>query len=78
MFGKLSWSAIPIHQPLPMAASLLMMLAVLTVLGIITRRGWWPYLWREWLTSVDHKRIGVHVRAACRWCCCCAASSMRS
>ena len=19
----------------------------------------WPYLWREWLTSVDHKRIGV-------------------
>jgi len=22
-------------------------------------KGWWPYLWREWLTSVDHKRIGV-------------------
>ena len=21
--------------------------------------GWWPYLWREWITSVDHKRIGV-------------------
>jgi cytochrome o ubiquinol oxidase subunit 1 len=29
------------------------------VLGIITKKGWWPYLWREWLTSVDHKRIGV-------------------
>jgi cytochrome o ubiquinol oxidase subunit 1 len=25
----------------------------------VTFKGWWPYLWREWLTSVDHKRIGV-------------------
>ena len=25
----------------------------------VTVKGWWPYLWREWLTSVDHKRIGV-------------------
>ena len=29
------------------------------VLGLVTWKGWWPYLWREWLTSVDHKRIGV-------------------
>jgi len=34
----------------------------------------WPYLWREWLTSVDHKRIGHHVHhtgadhAAARLC----------
>jgi cytochrome o ubiquinol oxidase subunit I len=28
-------------------------------LVIVTVKGWWPYLWREWLTSVDHKRIGV-------------------
>ena len=26
---------------------------------LITAKGWWPYLWREWITSVDHKRIGV-------------------
>ena len=32
---------------------------MLAVLAIITVKGWWPYLWREWLTSVDHKRIGV-------------------
>jgi cytochrome o ubiquinol oxidase subunit 1 len=59
MFGKLSWAAIPLDQPIPMAASLLVTLGVFTVLGIVTWRGWWPYLWREWLTSVDHKRIGV-------------------
>src|SRR5947209_7996679 len=29
------------------------------VLAWIVRKGYLPYLWREWLTSVDHKRIGV-------------------
>ena len=59
MLGKLSWSAIPFDQPIPMAASLLITVGVFAVLGLVTWKGWWPYLWREWLTSVDHKRIGV-------------------
>src|SRR5260221_3280528 len=59
MLGKLSLRAIPYDQPIPMAASVLMVVGILAVLGLITRKGWWPYLWREWLTSVDHKRIGV-------------------
>ncbi len=29
------------------------------VLGWIVVKGYLPYLWREWITSVDHKRIGV-------------------
>ena len=29
------------------------------MLALVTVKGWWPYLWREWITSVDHKRIGV-------------------
>jgi cytochrome o ubiquinol oxidase subunit I len=59
MLGKLSWAAIPVSEPIPMAASLIMIFALLGVLVLITWKGWWPYLWREWLTSVDHKRIGV-------------------
>ena len=59
LLGKLSWDAIPFDQPIPLFASGLMILAVVLVLGWITLRGHWPYLWREWLTSVDHKRIGV-------------------
>src|SRR5467141_3839644 len=59
MLGKLSWNAIPFGQPIPMAASLMIVVGMLAVLGLITWKGWWPYLWREWLTSVDHKRIGV-------------------
>src|SRR6202140_2058410 len=59
MLGKLSWAAIPFNQPIPMAASLMIVVGVLFVLGLVTWKGWWTYLWREWLTSVDHKRIGV-------------------
>jgi cytochrome o ubiquinol oxidase subunit 1 len=57
--GKLTWSAIPWGQPLPMAASLFIVLGAFSVMGLVTFKGWWPYLWHEWLTSVDHKRIGV-------------------
>src|SRR5258707_2327158 len=42
-----------------MAASLMIIVGVLFVLGLVTWKRWWPYLWREWFTSVDHKRIGV-------------------
>jgi cytochrome o ubiquinol oxidase subunit 1 len=59
MLGRLSWSAIPLQQPLPLYAMGVVGLGILAVLGIITKKRWWPYLWREWLTSVDHKRIGV-------------------
>src|SRR5277367_4817332 len=59
MFGKLSWAAVPYDQPIPMAASLFIIFGVLSLLGLATWKSSWPYLWREWLTSVDHKRIGV-------------------
>jgi cytochrome o ubiquinol oxidase subunit 1 len=57
--GKLTWSAIPFDQPIIMGASAMMIVGVLLVLALVTFKGWWPYLWHEWLTSVDHKRIGV-------------------
>src|SRR5580693_4265088 len=57
--GKLTWAAIPFDQPIPMAASVLVVVAIGGILALVTSKGWWPYLWREWITSVDHKRIGV-------------------
>jgi len=59
MFGKLTWDAIPFNQPIPMAASLMVVVVILAVLGYTFAKGWWPYLWREWITSVDHKRLGI-------------------
>jgi cytochrome o ubiquinol oxidase subunit I len=59
MFGKLSWDAIPLDQPIPMAASGVVGLALLGVISWVVLAGHLPYLWRGWITSVDHKRIGV-------------------
>ena len=59
LLGKFSLSAIPYDQPIIMGASGMVALGVVLVLGWVTLKGYWPYLWREWLTSVDHKRIGV-------------------
>jgi cytochrome o ubiquinol oxidase subunit 1 len=59
LLGKLSWSAIPFHEPIVMGTVACVAVVILAVLGWITAKGYWTYLWREWLTSVDHKRIGV-------------------
>jgi cytochrome o ubiquinol oxidase subunit 1 len=57
--GKLDWSAIPFDQPIIMGATAGMILGIGSVLGWVLLKGYAPYLWREWITSVDHKRIGV-------------------
>jgi cytochrome o ubiquinol oxidase subunit 1 len=59
MLGNLTWAAIPLDQPLPLYAMGMVGLVILAVLAVVTVKGWWPYLWREWITSVDHKRIGA-------------------
>src|ERR1700709_380121 len=59
MFGKLTWDAVPFDQPIIMITTAVIALILAAALGLITLKGWWPYLWQEWITSVDHKRIGV-------------------
>jgi cytochrome o ubiquinol oxidase subunit I len=57
--GKLTWQAIPLGEPLPLYSGLAVAIIIAAVLVWVVRRGHLPYLWREWITSVDHKRIGV-------------------
>lgn len=59
MFGKLTLSDLPLDDPIIMGAVVSATIAGLIVLGLITYFKKWSYLWHEWLTSVDHKRIGV-------------------
>ncbi|HEY1709568.1 MAG TPA: cytochrome o ubiquinol oxidase subunit I [Rhizomicrobium sp.] len=59
MFGRLTWNAIPFDQPIPLMAGAVVMLVLLGVLVWVVVRGWAPYLWNEWITSVDHKHIGI-------------------
>jgi cytochrome o ubiquinol oxidase subunit 1 len=59
MFGKLTWAAIPLDQPIPLFAGAVVVVVIIGVLAWITLQGWLPYLWQSWITSVDHKRIGI-------------------
>jgi len=59
LLGKLSLDALPLHEPIPLITSIVLVLGILGILAWITAKGSWPYLWNEWITSVDHKRIGV-------------------
>src|SRR5262247_2288935 len=59
LLGKLTWSALPFDQPIVMGACAGVILVIVSILGWVTLKGYVPYLWREWITSVDHKRIGV-------------------
>ena len=59
LLGKLDWSAIPLDQPIIMGTVGVMVVAIVSILSWVTLKGYVPYLWREWITSVDHKRIGI-------------------
>jgi cytochrome o ubiquinol oxidase subunit I len=59
VLGKLTWAAIPFDQPIPLVTGAVVLVAILAVLAWVVIAGHLPYLWREWITSVDHKRIGV-------------------
>ena len=59
MFGKLTWGAVPFDQPIPLFAGAIVIVVIVGVLAFITIKGWIPYLWSEWITSVDHKHIGI-------------------
>jgi cytochrome o ubiquinol oxidase subunit I len=59
MFGRLTLQAIPLHEPIPLITGAVVVLILASILAWVVLKGYLPYLWREWITSVDHKRIGV-------------------
>lgn len=58
MLGRLTEEALK-HDWIEYLAGVSMFLGAIAVLALITYYKKWGYLWREWITSVDHKRIGV-------------------
>ncbi|SDO32249.1 cytochrome o ubiquinol oxidase subunit 1 [Rhodoferax sp. OV413] len=59
IFGRLTWDAIPFHEPILLATFIAVALGGTAVLGALTYYRAWGYLWREWFTSIDHKKIGI-------------------
>ncbi|MHB8265580.1 MAG: cbb3-type cytochrome c oxidase subunit I, partial [Acidithiobacillus ferrivorans] len=59
MLGRLAWSQIPYDNPILAPLFVAVVIGTILVLGLITYYGKWTYLWKEWLTTVDHKKLGV-------------------
>lgn len=59
MLGNLTLDAIPYREPIVMGAVGMIVIGGLAILALLTYFGKWKWLWNEWLTSVDHKKIGV-------------------
>jgi cytochrome o ubiquinol oxidase subunit I len=59
MWGELSWHAIPFNEPIPLVTGAVVIVVLGAILLWVAAKGYVPYLWREWVTSVDHKRIGI-------------------
>src|SRR6186713_2344256 len=59
VFGRLSWNAIPLHEPILLITFIAVCLGGVGMVALLTRYRLWGYLWREWFTSIDHKKIGI-------------------
>lgn len=59
LFGKLTWESIPLHEPILVATFATVALGGIAVVGALTYFRLWGYLWNEWFTSIDHKKIGI-------------------
>ncbi|MCG7507139.1 cytochrome o ubiquinol oxidase subunit I [Mesorhizobium retamae] len=59
LFGRLTWQAFPLHEPILVATFAVVALGGVALLATLTWFRLWGYLWREWFTSVDHKKIGI-------------------
>lgn len=59
LFGKFTLEALPLHEPIILAAGTFMAIVVASVLGFLTYKKLWSYIWNEWVCSVDHKKIGI-------------------
>ncbi|MBT2299954.1 cytochrome o ubiquinol oxidase subunit I [Variovorax paradoxus] len=59
VFGRLTWEALPLHDPILLVTFIGVVLGGIALFGAITYYRVWGTLWRDWITSIDHKKIGI-------------------
>jgi len=59
LFGRLSLESFPYHEPIVVATFFAVMLGGIALVAALSYFKLWGYLWKEWFTTVDHKRIGI-------------------
>ncbi len=58
MFGRLSFDALP-HDPITIGGAVIMMLGGVGAIAALFYFKKWKWLYKEWLTSLDPKKIGI-------------------
>ena len=60
LLGRITWDQIPMtHEPIVLMTFIAVVLGGLVVVGGITKFRLWAPLWNDWITSIDHKKIGI-------------------
>ncbi|MAU45467.1 MAG: cytochrome o ubiquinol oxidase subunit I [Yangia sp.] len=59
IFGRLTLDWIPYHEPILVGTFSAIVLGGIAVLALMTYFKLWAPLWNDWVTSVDHKKIGI-------------------
>jgi cytochrome o ubiquinol oxidase subunit 1 len=59
IFGRLTISELPLNEPIVVYTFIVVAILGVAIFGALTYFKLWGYLWREWFTSMDHKRIGI-------------------
>ncbi len=59
IFGRLTFESLPLHEPIVVATFCAVALGGIALVAGLTYFRLWGYLWKEWFTSVDHKKIGI-------------------
>ncbi|MEM1340852.1 MAG: cbb3-type cytochrome c oxidase subunit I, partial [Pseudomonadota bacterium] len=58
-WGKLDWTIFPFYDPVIFTTFILVCIGGAAMVGALTYYRLWGYLWHEWFTSIDHKKIGI-------------------
>jgi len=59
VFGRLTFESFPIHEPILLTTFIVVVVLGLGIVAALSYFRLWSFLWKEWFTSVDHKRIGI-------------------
>ena len=60
LIGRISWDAVPMaHEPIVLWTFIAVVLGGLVMMAALTKFRLWGPLWRDWICSIDHKKIGI-------------------
>jgi len=59
IFGRLGWDAIPLHEPILIATFAGVIVGGIALVALLSYFRLWGTLWKDWITSIDHKKIGI-------------------